>query len=245
MSVRIDHVGIAVRDIDERLEFWTEALGLPLGGRETVPSEGVTVAFLRAGGARVELLEPSDDSSPIARHLERRGEGMHHLTLAVDRLAPVLDRLRERGAEVLGDGSRVGADGRPIAFIHPRSAGGVLIELVERPEPAAEAFDLGPGSTVLLYLREPHEKLWGVLRRLDVAGAVVESIDLGSFDECLTELEQGEESLFGFSLLFVPMSRIEKILLDRASGSLPSLADRFERRLGRSVQEILSETRQR
>ena len=100
--------------------------------------------------------------------------------------------------------------------------------------------DIRPGSAILLYLREPQEKLWGVLHRLDASGVVVEGIDLSSFDDWVAQIERGEENVVGPSVLFVPMGRLEKMLLDRASGELPSLAQRFERRAGRTVQEVLS-----
>ena len=231
----IDHLGIAVRRIDERLGLWADALGLRLGGRERVDAEGVDVAFLHAGPTRIELLEPTGAESPIGRHLERRGEGLHHVTFAVDHLDEALARLRAAGVEVVGDAVRRGAGGHRIAFLHPRSTGGVLVELVERAAPADE---FAPGACVLAYLAEPQEKLWGVLRRLDPAGVVVHAIDLASFDDWLAQVERGEEG-FAPSTLFVPMRRVEKLLLDRPSGPLPSLEERFRRRTGRQVQEVL------
>lgn len=246
-AVRLDHVGIAVRGLERRLPFWAEALGLEVAGIETVDGEAVKVALLQAGEARVELLEPTREDGPVGRHLDKRGEGIHHLTFAVPDLAAALERLRQHGVEVLGGGPRDGVAGTRVAFVHPRSAGGVLVELVERPRAAAAAgvapgaHDIAPGQAVLLYLREPQEKLWGVLRRLDGAGVVLEGIDLGSFDDWLGQIEREEEAIVGPSVLFVPMARLERILLDRSSGPLPSLAERFQRRVGRSVQEVLGE----
>ena len=92
---------------------------------------------------------------------------------------------------------------------------------------------------MLLYLRDPQEKLWGVLRRLDASGVVIQGIDLGSFDDWLAQLEKADENVVGPSVLFVPMGRLEKVLLDRSSGELPSLAERFLRRTGRTVHEVL------
>lgn len=241
MSVKIDHLGIAVRDLEERLPFWVDALGLELAGIETLETEKVKVALLRAGASRIELLEATEEDSPIARFLSRRGEGIHHVTLEVPDLMASLAELRRRGVELVGEAPRPGMEGRPIAFLHPRAVGGVLVELVQARPSASGAHDVAPGCPVLLYLREPQEKLWGVLRRLDSAGVVLEAIDLASFDDWVAQIEQGEESVIGPSLLFVPMTRVEKILLDRASGHLPSLADRFHRRTGRSVQEVLAE----
>ena len=243
MIQRVDHIGIAVRRLEERLPLWADALGLPLGGFETVESERVKVAFLLAGPVRIELLEPTAEDSPVARHLTRRGEGLHHLTLAVADLDASLARLRERGVELAGAAPRPGSGGSRVAFLHPRSTGGVLLELVEAA-PADYAWDapsIAPGSPVLLYLREPQEKMWGVLRRLDAAGVVAEGIDLSSFDDWLAQIERGEDSVVGPSVLFIPMARVERVLLDRSSGLLPSLAERFERRVGRSVQQVLAE----
>jgi methylmalonyl-CoA/ethylmalonyl-CoA epimerase len=245
MIRRIDHVGIAVRGLSERLAFWAEALGLPVQGIETVASERVRVAFLPVGGSRIELLEATADDSPIARSLAARGEGIHHLTLAVDDLDAALARLAERGITPVGDGVRPGAGGRRVAFLHPRAAGGVLVELVESPSDERSAPDLRPGVAVLAYLHDPTEKLWGVLRRLDPAGLTIEGVDLGSFDDWVAQVEREEEPVVGPSILFVPMARIEKILLDRSSGNLPSLAERFERRTGRSVQDVLDADRAR
>jgi len=133
MILRIDHLGIAVNSLAERLPFWTEALGLAVAGREHVATEGVDVAFLPAGESRIELLEPSRADSAIARHLDRRGEGLHHVTFAVADLDAVLARLSAAGVTVIGDGARSGADGHRVAFLHPRSTRGVLVELVQRP----------------------------------------------------------------------------------------------------------------
>jgi len=175
----------------------------------------------------------------VARFVESRGGGIHHMTFEVSDLPRMLEHLRDCGVQILGGGMRVGAGGRKVAFVHPKSAGGVLIELLAAAEPAADARDVVAGEAVLLYLREPQEKLWGVLRRLDATGAVLEGLDLGSFDTWLGQLERDEDDIVGPSIFFVPMLRVEKILLDRSSGPLPSLAERFEQRIGRTVQELL------
>lgn len=242
MIRRIDHIGIAVSALEQGLPFWAEALGLDVETIETVAAEGVKVAFLRVGQSRIELLEPVESSSAVASFLSKRGAGIHHLTFEVGDLEAALGRLRERGVAIVGDGARPGAEESLVAFVHPKSTGGVLVELVQRTErtPRLET-TIGPGATVLLYLREPQEKLWGVLRRLDPSGVVLEGIDLASFDDWIAQIERREESVVGPSVLFVPMGRLEKILLDRSSGSLPSLAERFERRLGRGVAEVLDE----
>ena len=239
MIVKVDHIGVAVKALERSLPLWAEALGLELAGVETVEGEQVKVAFLEAGETRIELLEPTGSGSAVAKHLAKRGEGIHHLTFAVRDLHAAIERLRARGVEVVGDGPRVGASGRGVAFLHPRSTGGVLIELVEGRGERGAHQDLVPGAAVLLYLHDPQEKLWGVLRRLDATGVVVEGIDLGSFEDWMAQIERDEESVVGPSVIFVPMVRLEKILLDRSSGHLPSLAERFERRVGRTVQDVL------
>jgi methylmalonyl-CoA/ethylmalonyl-CoA epimerase len=239
MILRVDHIGIAVKSLDDRLGFWHDALGLPLGGTETVATEGVRVAFLPAGSSRLELLEATHPDSPIAKFVEKRGEGIHHITLEVEAIQPVLDRLRSRGVQLLDDTPRLGASGTKVAFLHPRAAGGVLVELVEKPDAARHGrAAIGPGDSVLLYLRDPHEKMWGVLRERDASGVTVEGLDLASFDSWTTQVERGEEGIRP-SLFFLPMSRVERVLLDRGTPSLPSLSDGFLRRTGRTVQSEL------
>ncbi len=239
MITKIDHIGVAVKALETSLPFWAEALGLEVSGIETVESENVKVAFLRVGNASIELLEPTDAGSAVGKHLDKRGEGIHHVTLEVRDLSAMLDRLRERGMPIIGDGARPGAGGRQVAFVHPKAASGVLIELVSGRQTEPDTARLDAGSAVLLYLHNPQEKLWGVLRRLDTNGVLFEGVDLGSFDDWVAQLEREETSVVGASLIFIPMTRLERILLDRSSGDLPSLAERFERRTGRTVQEVL------
>lgn len=241
MITKIDHIGVAVKSLERSLPFWAEALGLEVSGIETLASEMVKVAFLRVGDARIELLEPIDEDSTVGKYLEKRGEGIHHVTLEVPDLPAMLERLRRRGVPIVGDGARAGAGGRSVAFLHPKAAGGVLVELVAGATDGAGAERLEPGSAVLLYLHSPQEKLWGVLRRLDATGILLEGIDLGSFDDWIAQLEREEASVVGASVMFLPMTRLERILLDRSSGDLPSLAERFERRTGRTVQDVLGE----
>ena len=240
MSARIDHIGVAVRALDERLPFWRDALGLTLLGTERVETEQVDVAFLSAGEVRIELLQPTEADSPVGRHLEKRGEGIHHLTLRVDDIDAALRRVRDAGVEILGAVSRPGVGGTKVAFLHPRSCGGVLVELVERVRAGRED-DIVPGQVVLAYLREPQEKQFGLLRRIDPSGVVLEGIDLSSFDDWVAQVERDEETVVGPSVLFVPMVRVERLLLDRASGNLPSLSDRFRRRTGRTIVDVLGD----
>lgn len=128
---KVDHVGIAVNALAESVPLYEALLGAPPSGRETVESEGVRVAFFGTGAGRVELLEPTAPDTPVARFLERRGPGLHHVCLEVADLDSALAGAAARGAEPLPPGIRVGAGGRRVAFLHPRSAGGVLLELVE------------------------------------------------------------------------------------------------------------------
>jgi len=128
MISRIDHIGIAVRSIAEARRFY-EALGLAVEAVEEVPQEGVRVAMIPCGETRIELLEALGGDSPIARFVERRGPGLHHLCLASDDLGGDDARLRETGVELLRPAPTRGAGGCWVQFVHPGSAGGVLIEL--------------------------------------------------------------------------------------------------------------------
>lgn len=129
----VDHLGIAVRTIDEALPFYTEHLGLPVLSRETVAHEKVNVAMLPAAGARIELLEPLDDTSTIAKFLEKRGPGIHHIAMRVPDLRETIRRLEAGGVRLLGQ-PRHGAGGHLYVFVHPASTGGVLWELIQDHE---------------------------------------------------------------------------------------------------------------
>jgi methylmalonyl-CoA epimerase len=127
----IDHVGIAVKSIDEAKKFWVDTLGLKLSHIEEVPEQKVRVAMLQAGETTIELLEPTSPDSPIQRFIEKRGEGLHHLTLQTDNLAERLKKLKGAGVALIDEQPRTGAGGASIAFLHPKSAHGVLVELCE------------------------------------------------------------------------------------------------------------------
>jgi methylmalonyl-CoA/ethylmalonyl-CoA epimerase len=127
----LDHVGVAVPSLDEALPLWESLLGEPGTGRERVDSQGVEVVFVGSGAGRIELLAPTSAESPIARFLRRRGPGMHHLCYRVPDLRAALEEHRAAGYELIDEEPRVGAHGHRIAFLHPRSTGGVLIELLE------------------------------------------------------------------------------------------------------------------
>ncbi len=129
----IDHLGIAVKSIDEALGFYRDALGLAVEHRETVAQEMVNVVMLPAGESRLELLEASSPDSVIAKFIATKGEGLHHIALRVPDLLATVERLQLRGARILNE-PRIGAGGHKYVFVHPRSTGGVLLELIEETE---------------------------------------------------------------------------------------------------------------
>ena len=132
--MRIEHIGIATENIDDALAFWRDALGLAVVHTEEVAEQGVRVAMLPVGEPRVELLEPTHEGSPVAKFLAKRGPGIHHVAVRVDDIRASLARLKARGARLIDEEPRVGAGGCLVAFVHPQSAGGVLLELVEHTE---------------------------------------------------------------------------------------------------------------
>jgi methylmalonyl-CoA epimerase len=134
MPKSIHHVAIVVRDLDQALAFYRDALGLKVADRRQVPEEGVEIAFLPTGEAEIELLQPLTQEGGVARFLEKRGEGLHHICLALDDISTAMGRLEDAGARVLSEEPQVGADGTRYVFVHPKSAHGVLIELYEPPE---------------------------------------------------------------------------------------------------------------
>ena len=129
MKAVLDHIGIAVDDLDAALAFYADALGLEVEATEDVPSQGVRAHFVRVGSAALELLEATSEESPIRRFVTRRGAGIHHITLRVDDIAAALVRLKARGVKLVDETPRDGAEGSLVAFVHPASAHGVLVEL--------------------------------------------------------------------------------------------------------------------
>lgn len=127
----LNHVGIAVRSIDEHRSFYEQSLGAEYEGEEDVPSQKVRVAFFRVADVRLELLEPTDPSSTIAKFLENRGEGLHHLAYTVEDIQQRIDQLKSTGLRMIDDSPRLGSHHMQIAFVHPKSSGGVLTELCE------------------------------------------------------------------------------------------------------------------
>ncbi|MFJ7754841.1 methylmalonyl-CoA epimerase [Peribacillus muralis] len=132
MIKHIDHIGIAVKSLDETLPLYTETLKLELEGIETVESQGVKVAFIMAGNTRLELLEALSPESPIAKFIEKRGEGIHHVALGVEDIEARIKDLKQSGIRMIDDTSRKGAHDADVAFVHPKSAAGVLYELCEQ-----------------------------------------------------------------------------------------------------------------
>ncbi len=129
--MKINHLGIATKGIDEALKFWSDALGLENVHTETVEDQKVRVAMLPIGESRVELLEPTSDDSPISKFLEKRGPGLHHIAVEVEDIEAALVRLKAQGMRLIDETPRIGAEGCLVAFVHPSSANGVLLELVQ------------------------------------------------------------------------------------------------------------------
>lgn len=132
MIKKIDHIGIAVHSIEKSLVFYTEVLNLPLLAIEEVDSENVRVAFLQAGDTKLELLEPTNSESAIYKYLEKRGEGIHHIALGVESIEKRIEEMKEKGIRMINDVPKVGAGGADVAFMHPKSTGGILYEFCEK-----------------------------------------------------------------------------------------------------------------
>jgi methylmalonyl-CoA/ethylmalonyl-CoA epimerase len=131
--VQLDHIGIAVPDLAAAIERWRPLVGAPESAAELVPSNRVRVAFVAVGDSHIELLEPADASSPVAKFLAQRGPGVHHLAFHVPSVDAALAAVRSRGERVVDEHARPGARGRRVGFAHPTAFGGVLVEFVEGP----------------------------------------------------------------------------------------------------------------
>lgn len=129
--MKINHLGIATKGIDEALAFWADALGLENVHTEIVDEQKVRVAMLPIGESRIELLEPTSDDSPISKFLEKRGGGIHHIAVEVEDIEATLTQLKAKGMRLIDETPRTGAEGCLVAFVHPSSANGVLLELVQ------------------------------------------------------------------------------------------------------------------
>jgi len=134
MFVGVDHVGVAVRSLDEAVSIYRDVLGFTLGGVHVLTERKVRVAFFSSGGeTRIELLEPLGSDSPVAKFLESRGEGVQHVALRVKDIEAVLAELKRKGVMLIDEKPRIGAEGAKMAFVHPKSTKGVLLELCEKP----------------------------------------------------------------------------------------------------------------
>jgi methylmalonyl-CoA/ethylmalonyl-CoA epimerase len=131
MIKKISHIAIVVPKLEEAMGFWVEALGLPLEHIEHVADQGVDVAFMPAGESDIELLQPIDADSGVARYMQKRGPGMHHICFEVDDIKSTLVRLKAAGVPLIDEVPTIGTGGKKIAFIHPKGTGGVLVELYE------------------------------------------------------------------------------------------------------------------
>ena len=128
---KIEHIGIAVKSIESALPYWEKVLGLKCYNIEEVSEQKVKTAFLKVGETKIELLEPTSEESTVAKFLEKRGEGFHHIAYAVDNIEGALAKCEAAGAVLLDKTPRMGAEGLSIAFLHPKSTGGILTELCE------------------------------------------------------------------------------------------------------------------
>jgi len=131
---RVDHIAVVVADIESSLGFWRDALGLELAHIEDVPDQKSLVAFLPVGESEIELVRPTTDDSGVAKYLQKRGPGMHHISLEVDDIEGMLAQLKAKGVRLINETPVLGAGGKQIAFIHPESTSGVLVELYQQPE---------------------------------------------------------------------------------------------------------------
>ena len=130
--MRIDHIGIAVRSIEDAARPYAEGLGLPCTHIETVEAQGVRVGFIPVGESEIELLEPLGAESPVGRFLERRGEGIHHICIEVEDIGAAMEQLEAQGLRLLSDAPQPGAGGALVAFVHPASTNGVLLEIAQK-----------------------------------------------------------------------------------------------------------------
>ncbi len=130
--LKVDHIGIAVKNLEESLKFYTEVLGLDCLDTEIVEEQKVKVAFLPVGDSELELLESTSEDGPIARYIEKNGAGIQHIALRVDNIEEAIAYMKEKGMRMIDEKPRYGAGGARIAFVHPKSSGRILLELTER-----------------------------------------------------------------------------------------------------------------
>lgn len=134
MFRKVDHIGIAVPNLDDAIKFYAQVLGIRPDHREEVEEQKVRAAFIPVGETNLELLEPTTPDSPVAKYMEKRGPGIHHLALAVDNIEAALADYKAKGIQLIDSKPRIGAHGKKVAFVHPKSTGGILLELCEVPK---------------------------------------------------------------------------------------------------------------
>ena len=132
--LKIDHLGIAVNSIDDGKDFWSGVLGLHFEGAETVAEQKVTTAFFPVGESEVELLESTAPDGPVAKYIEKRGQGIQHVAFRVENIEEALAELKQKGVKLIDQEPRIGAGGAKIAFLHPKATAGVLVELCQRDD---------------------------------------------------------------------------------------------------------------
>lgn len=132
MVMKVDHIGIAVKNLEESLKFYQDVMGLDLAGTEVVEEQKVKVAFLPIGDTEVELLESTDADGPIAKYIDKKGEGIQHIAYKVENIEEAIEGMKAKGVRMIDEKPRYGAGGAKIAFCHPKSTNGVLIELCQR-----------------------------------------------------------------------------------------------------------------
>ncbi len=130
--LKVDHIGIAVKDLEQAKKFYTEMLGMEAMGEEVVDQQKVKVCFIPCGDSEVELLESTSPEGPIAKYIDKNGEGIQHMALKVDNIENALAELKKKGVRLIDESPRYGAGGASIAFVHPKATGGILLELSER-----------------------------------------------------------------------------------------------------------------
>jgi lactoylglutathione lyase/methylmalonyl-CoA/ethylmalonyl-CoA epimerase len=132
MIKKIDHIGIAVNNLEESLSFYEDALGLKVENIEEVPEQKVKVGFLDIGGVHLELLESTSSEGPVAKFIEKRGEGIHHIAILVDNIENSIESMKNKNVKLIDEVPRKGAGGSKMAFVHPKSTHGILLELYEK-----------------------------------------------------------------------------------------------------------------
>ncbi len=132
MIKKVDHIGIAVKNLDETLKFYEDVLGIKAQGNEVIEEQKVRVAFLPIGDTEIELLESTEENGPVSKFIEKKGEGIQHIAYKVDDIDKAVEEMKSKGIRMIDEKPRYGAGGAKIAFLHPKSTFGVLIELCER-----------------------------------------------------------------------------------------------------------------